>query len=589
MSNFAFWLKSSCNLLLLGLLFLLAPMAGVCLAQDGPSRIDVYLDEKYSTSFDVQKPDSLDAFVHAVIHEQQLGGYYLASLDSIDWSRSRIPQAIYISKGPLMRIQHVAIDGVEQFDERELLALFDTEVGRVLLPEQLSADIDRVLRFYEARGYPFTQIAVKEIQTISHDENNPGITLVLQVEEGGQARINDVLIIGSTRTRQSYIEYLSGLKRGDVLDKDLDETRARLLDTEHFAQVLPVELIDVGKNEYIAVIQVEENAPGTFDLVLGYQPPAAGGNSTGLVGNGHLDLRNMFGMGRRIALRLNRLPGQISSLEAAYGDPYFWGSPLSIEGKFHGIQQDSTYNQQSYTAGLGYRLFDGVDVFATVNREVVRPGQSGTQIVRGRQRIARSDVTFWGFSIRYKKLDSVVNPRRGMRLETGVEGGRKKRSDLQLEPAGDTTMVTQRLQQQRLNMSIRGYIPTFKNQTLVLGNDTRILVSDDFDVSDLFRLGGAQSLRGYDEDRFRGRVISRLLVEWRYLFERTSYVYLFFDAGYVDRPQTADFDEERNIYPGYGLGMQFQTGIGLINTTLALSTLDAPSQAKVHVGLSFGL
>jgi len=559
-------------------------------------QLDIFVDSEFSSSVpDAAAIDSLDMHVNEAIREQQRKGYYLAELDSIAWNAPKTIGAIYIQKGPLLKVQQIDIRGVREEKEVDLLGLMDTKQGQVLLPEQLSADLDRILRHYETQGFPFAKIEVSAIQIIEDEEGAPGIGLDIQLEEGGSARLNDVLVIGAKRTRQSYIEYLIGLRRGDTLKEDLDVVRNKLAAVDHFVQVAPIELIEVGGGEYIAVIQVQEDVPGAFDLVLGYQPPANNANNGGVVGNGHLDLRNMFGMGRRISLRLNRLPGQISTLEANYADPYFWGSPLSIEGGFQGIQQDSTYNQQSYRAALGYRLLDGVDVFATINREAVRPGQSGVQLVGNTQRIARSEITFWGFSIRYRKIDSPVNPRKGIHLETGVEGGRKRRSVLQLEgtgqmeAAGDTTMSTRRLQQQRLNVSLRGYIPFYQRQVLVLGNDTRILVSDEFDTSDLFRLGGAQSLRGYDEERFRGRTVSRALIEWRYLFERTSYAYLFFDVGYVDRPQTADFEAERNIYPGYGLGMQFQTGIGLINTSLALSTLDSPSQAKVHVGLSFGL
>ena len=553
-------------------------------------RLDIFVDSEFSSSITESSIlDSLESHVNEAIRDQQRKGYYLAGLDSIAWNSPKTIGAIYIQKGPLLTVQQIDIRGAEEENEADLLGLMDTKPGKVLFPEQLSADLDRVLRYYETQGFPFAKIEVSTIQVQEDGEGNPGIGLDIELEEGGQARLNDVLVIGAKRTRQSYIEYLIGLRRGDTLKEDLDEVRNKLASVDHFVQVAPIELIEVGGDEYIAVIHVQEDVPGAFDLVLGYQPPANNANNGGVVGNGHLDLRNMFGMGRRISLRLNRLPGQISTLEANYADPYFWGSPLSIEGGFQGIQQDSTYNQQSYRAALGYRLLDGVDIFATINREAVRPGQSGVQLVGNTQRIARSEITFWGFSIRYRKIDSPVNPRKGIHLETGVEGGRKRRSEFRLEASGDTTMSTRRLQQQRLNVSLRGYIPFYERQVLVMGNDTRILVSDEFDTSDLFRLGGAQSLRGYDEERFRGRTVSRALIEWRYLFERTSYAYLFFDVGYVDRPQTADFEAERNIYPGYGLGMQFQTGIGLINTSLALSTLDSPSQAKVHVGLSFGL
>lgn len=562
-----------------------------CFAQGESVPINLFIDEQFSTTLreDSTRIANLDEIITEILLQQQLKGYYLATLDSVTWNEAHTAGAIYVQNGPLLQLEGIRIEGAELVSESELLALLDTRPGNILQSDLLASDMDRILNYYESRGFPFVKVSVSEMQVTREMEQSPGVSLGLQIEEGGQVQINDVLVVGAERTRQAYIEYLIGFRKGDVLREDLEAVRNKLIDTEHFVQVSPIELIEVGGGEYIAVVQVREDVPGAFDLVLGYQPPVNTANSGGLVGNGHLDLRNMFGMGRRISLRLNRLPGQISSLQATYADPYFWGSPLSLEGGFHGIQQDSTYNQQSYRAALGYRLFEGVDIFATLNREVVRPGQSGSQFVIDRQRIARSEVTFWGFEIRYKNLDSGINPRRGIELVTGVEGGRKNRSEFLLDATGDTTRTTQRLQQQRLNVMTKGFIPVFDTQAIVLGNETRILVSDEFDVSDLFRIGGAQSLRGYDEERFRGRTVSRFFFEWRYLFERTSYAYIFFDAGYVDRPKTVDFEKKRNIYPGYGLGIQFQTGIGLINTSLALSTLDAPSQAKVHVGLSLGL
>ena len=571
--------------------FLIAHAAiPIAVSQSSSVQFDIYVDAQFidSQTENVTQASGMEQIVANALSLQQLKGYYLAELDSVSWNASKTLASIYISNGPHMLVEEVTVDGISEEEKKAILALMDTKVEQVLSSDRLDADIGRIIRFYEEEGYPFTKVSVREIRMIELMKGGVGIDLDLQIEVGERVRLNDIVIVGARRTRQAYLEYLMGLEKGNLLIENLDEVRNKIIASGYFLQVGTIELIKVGVEEYIAVVQVSEDVPGAFDLVLGYQPPANNTSNGGVVGNGHLDLRNMFGMGRRISLRLNRLPGQISTLDALYADSYFWGSALSIEGGFQGLQQDSTYNQQSYRAALGYRLFDGMDIFATINREVVRPGQSGIELLSGKQRIARSDITFWGFSIRYRKLDSPTNPRMGIHLESSVEGGRKQRTESELV-ASDTTVSTRRLQQQRLNLSVRGFVPILKRQSLVFGNDTRILVSDDFDTSDLFRLGGAQSLRGYDEDRFRGRTVSRALIEWRYLFERTSYAYLFFDLGFVDRPQTPDFSADRNVYPGYGLGMQFQTGIGLVNTSLALSTQDAPSQAKVHVGLSLGL
>ena len=469
-----------------------------------------------------------------------------------------------------------------------------TRLGRVLVEATLEADLERVLQFYEREGFPFTTahvdaVEVSDVEDLNEGSNKPGLHLALRIVEGKRVRINDIVLSGGKRTSIAYVEQITGLRRGEWLARDLDDVQQLLVSSRLFAQVGVPRLIKIGNEDVVVQLPVVEEAPGSFDLVLGYQPPAPGSQAQGLVGNGHLNLHNMFGRGRSIALRLNRLPGQISSVTASFADPYLLGLPFSIAGSFDGLQQDSTYGQQAYRGAVGYKVAGGLETFLTISREVTRPGQAGLVLQNDVQRIPRSEIVFAGLSFRYLKVDQPLNPQRGFYVETQFERGRKVRNQLQQSATGDTTSVRTVTRQERLTFDARLFIPTFRKQVVVLGNETRVLVSKDFDTSDLFRLGGARSLRGYDEDRFRGRFVSRSLIEYRYLFERQSFAYLFFDLGYVDQPETPELNRLQALYPGYGLGMQFETGIGLINTTLALSTSDSPSQAKVHVGLSLGL
>ena len=52
--------------------------------------------------------------------------------------------------------------------------------------------------------------------------------------------------------------------------------------------------------------------------------------------------------GRLFSLLLNRLPGQVSSVDVRGSDPYILGLPFSVEGRFEGLQQDSTFGKQQY-------------------------------------------------------------------------------------------------------------------------------------------------------------------------------------------------------------------------------------------------
>ena len=111
---------------------------------------------------------------------------------------------------------------------------------------------------------------------------------------------------------------------------------------------------------------------------------------------------------------------------------------------------------------------------------------------------------------------------------------------------------------------------------LVTGADARVLLSPEYDRSDLFRFGGATTLRGYDEDRFLGRIVGRALVEYRILIDAVSYAYAFFDGGYVDRPATPDAQAAADIRPGYGMGVRFRTAAGIVNVSAALNPESGP-------------
>mgnify|MGYP002762399723 CR=1 FL=1 len=168
--------------------------------------------------------------------------------------------------------------------------------------------------------------------------------------------------------------------------------------------------------------------------------------------------------------------------------------------------------------------------------------------------------------------------------------GRKNRQLQRITASGDTTRTARSLRQERLQAEVRAYLPLFDRQVLAVGGDGSMLLSRAYDRSDLFRLGGARSLRGYDEDRFLGNAVARGLVEYRVQLDRASYAHAFVDLGYVARPALTDTPSRQGWHPGYGLGLRLQTAIGRLSATYALNpAVKSPANGRVHLGLSVGL
>jgi len=532
--------------------------------------------------------DSLAVVAREVLAALQQEGHYLARMDSATLDATENIARLYVTRGQRVAVGRVRLEGMVALDSLALLRILDTRPGRVFDPQRLENDLSALLGRYERAGYPLVRLHLSEMTLLQG--TSPRMNLTIQVTEGRSLVLRRVEVIGAERTRPGYAARVAGLRPGRRLEGYApEEIRRRLQETAFFREVGEPEMVLESDSGAVVRLALTEEPPGSFDLVLGYLPAAAEGQTGSIVGNGHLVMRNLFGNGRTFALRLNRLPGQVSSVDVRLADPYLLGLPFGVSGRFQGLQQDSTYGKQSYEAELSYRFYGGLEAFTTVSQEQTSPGQAGIRLQRGRQRIPQASAFFAGLGMRYQRLDRLVNPRRGFVVETNFERGQKEGTALVRTADQDTTTERTLLRQERLQGRVRGYLPTFARQLVVLGGEAAVLLSNEYDESDLFRFGGATSLRGYDEERFRGRFVARAFAEYRYQIDRTSYAFLFFDLGFVETPSEVDREVLRGVYPGYGLGIQFSTTLGLINASYAVNNEDGPANGRIHVGLSFGL
>lgn len=533
--------------------------------------------------------DSMRAVARRVVRPFQEDGYYRAQVDSAVVDSMANTARLYVRRGPRIRIGQIRIRGAELLPAENLREEMETTVGKTLDPARLEADLDAIVARYEEAGYPLAQVHVAE--TALMPGNPPELRLVLRVDEGTALRLDRIEVPDGVRTAPSFLARVAEVGIDQPMGAyDLQAIQRRVEATGLFRQVDTPEVRVTEDGAAILHLPVTEKPPGTFDLVLGYLPPRGSQQEGQLVGSGQLSLRNLFGGGRGMRLELDRRPGQVSQVDVQAADPYLFGWPVRLELQFEGEQRDSTYGKQAYHVGVGYELPDGLGLAGTLTREVTRPGQAGTRLQGGEQRIPRATAWFAGLSVRYQNLDHATNPRRGFALKTSLEQGRKARVGRRVTAEADTVLARETIRQERLRLTSRAFVPTLERQVLALGLDAALLRSSTYDRSDLFRIGGANSLRGYDEDRFLGRAVGRILVEYRYQVDPESYAYAFGDLGFVETPELDNLSERRTWHPGYGIGVQMDTRLGLVNASYALSPDDlSPANGRVHLGLSVGL
>ncbi len=482
----------------------------------------------------------------------------------------------------------VRILGLDPVRRRIVEAEVAFAVDAAFDPLRLEADIGRMLSILEREGLPLATAAVEAIGPFGDAADQLAVTL--RVEPGPSVVLRRFELEGARRTQPQLAARLAGMKPGEkILRFDAERLRRRIEGKELFETTGLPALRIAADTTAVVRIPIEEGPPGAFDLALGYLPPSEEGRRGSITGSGRLALRNPFGRGLTTSLRLNRLPDQVASIDISASWPFAFGLPLGLEAGFSGLEEDSTYGKRAWRGQLRYDLAPNLSAFAGFSRERTAPGQAGVRIgPAGRQVAPSAQARFFGLGVRFSHLDYFSNPTQGFYVEMNLESGRKERTESQVVGA-DTLRSRTLLEQQRLYATGRWFIPIFSRSVLATGLDARVLLSPEYDRSDLFRFGGAASLRGYDEDRFLGRIVGRALFEYRILIDAVSYAYAFFDAGYVDRPATPDAQVATSIRPGYGLGVRFRTAAGLVNMSAALNPESGPGDARIHAGISFGL
>jgi outer membrane protein assembly factor BamA len=534
-------------------------------------------------------PDSARASALRIVEQFHRSGFLYARFDSAQAPGAELePGVLFITRGTPVLVGRLQISGIETLDPDLVRRSIKTRVGQPLDERVLEADMDRILSWYDEAGLPLARAEVDEISLV--DGVPPSLSVAVSVHEGRRLTLTAIHLDGASRTRPGFAERVTGLRAGrEMTSYDPDGVRSKLASTGFFQDVGEPSLELDGQGGARLVVPVSEESPGSFDLVIGFLPTNETSGEGGFVGNGHLELRNLFGGGREVALKLDRLPGRRSTVSAHFADPYILGLPVGLEADFDGVQQDSTYDQQEYGLGIGFRITAAFDALLTVNRAVTKPGQAGLKLVSSKQRIPRSEALFLGIRLTYRQVDRRTNPRNGIEVESAFEQGTNNKTFRAVAAEGDTLTEKIGLRQERLRLRTRFYIPTFRRQVFALGIEAQMVISDSYDESDLIRFGGASTLRGYNEQRFLGRLVGRAVVEYRYQLDRDSYAFLFSDFGFVEVPSTPDAESQRGFYPGFGVGMQFRTGVGLVTASYAFNDEEGVTDGRVHFGLSFGL
>jgi outer membrane protein insertion porin family len=500
--------------------------------------------------------------------------------DSLDSASVKI--RIEVKEDNPTEISEIQFVDIDSTDIPFLQSSFEFLKGEILTQHDFELAVNGVLDHFEENGYPFTKVIIKSVILNKDSVNQKNFAVIkLAVEKGNLSRIDKVDIRGNIFTNENVIIRELRISKGEIYSqKRIDEFPKRINRLRFFEPVTTPQYYINSKGEGVLVIEVKEKQTNNFDGIIGYIPGTKENEKGYLTGLINISLRNLFGTGRAAALRWNKFGRNSQELELKYLEPWLFNFPFNIGLNLFQRIQDTTYVQRKFNGEIEYLATEDISASLILGTESVIPSERTIPVFT----VFNSSIVTTGLNLKIDTRDDPYSPTSGLLFINSYSFSRKTiNGPLQFI----TPLIKTKLDLQRIAFDFDIFFNFFARQVLAFSVNGRELRGPSFENSDLFRLGGTSTLRGYREEQFLGSRILWTNFEYRFLLTRRTFAFVFFDTGYYLRNAEA----ERNILKaedflyGYGLGLNLETGLGILAVSFALGQGDSFTDGKIHFGL----
>jgi outer membrane protein insertion porin family len=537
------------------------------------------------------RADLLDADVRAL--ELYLRGQGFAEAvvgpPRLTWSadQSEVRISIPVAEGPRLRVRTVQVEGASLVSTSEILKAVPVAPGRPWDARQADEGVRAIDQLYRRRGAFGTEV------TVDSQREGHAVNVTYRILEGPQTRIGRVLVSGALITKERVIRERLPFGPGDLLDPErLLQGGSQLADLGVFDRV-DVEPLDPPATPFVDVdVTLRERKPWRFDFGFGY------GTDEGARGFAEVGYDNLFGTGRGLRLRQKvNVGGEASAFGARtdliYREPWalgtiwdgearlFWeyrealGYNFEREGLLATLAGDLWREQvRGLRGSVWYRYYD-------IRRFDIDPDLADSTIVPGRNQVASI-----AGALTWDRRDAPLDPRRGslnfVSFETAAE-----------PLGGNVSFLKGRLE---TSWVFSWPPPTVVALAARLGLATPFAGSTELPIEDRFYAGGANTVRGYREQRVGpldesgdptgGNALVVLNAEWRFTIWRFLGAAVFVDAGEVTT-------EVRQLAlsafrVGVGGGLRLNTPVGPVRFDFGYALTPIPREDRFQFYFALG-
>ena len=426
--------------------------------------------------------------------------------------------------------------------ELQSLGIFDSKKDTLVMPlSEAENFMNQTLFKLEKKGYALSKLQLKNIR-----KNRGHLEAELFYTAEKKRQLNDIVINGYPKFPEGHKANIRRMYRNQVFNQENLKNLHDDFEKFRFVKQTKYPEILFSKDSTKIYVYLDKTKANTFDGFIGF-----GNNEQGkVIFNGYLDLvlNNILNTGETFTLYWKSDGNEQKTFNAAIELPYIFRSPFGLKAQLNIFKQDSTFQNTKTAIDLGYffnyntRLYLGYQ--STESSDI--QNTNNALISDYKNSFLTTNFEFYEF----KPEDFLFPEKTKMIVKAGI-GSRNSKFNTN--------------SQFFLNIEANHNIALNKKNSFFIKTQNYYLSSEQYITNELYRFGGINSIRGFNENSLQANAFASVLTEYRYVLAPTIYAHTIIDYGYY-QDKTSD---GKGDLLGIGFGFGLLTKNGLFNIIYA--------------------
>ncbi|MES2545134.1 MAG: hypothetical protein V4548_09635 [Bacteroidota bacterium] len=422
------------------------------------------------------------------------------------------------------------------------LSIIDSEKDTIkMLFSEAEGFLKQTLTQLENKGYSLTKLKL-----IDFTKKNNSLFATLFIDTGQIRQLNDIVIKGYDKFPEGHKKSIKRLYKNKIFNQENLKKIHAAFEKFRFVKQIKYPEILFTKDTTKLYVYLEKSKPNKFDGYIGF----ANDEKTNLIFNGYLDLLliNNLNSGEELSLYWKSDGKEQKTFNIGIELPYLFKTPFGLKANLNIFKQDSTYQNTKTGFDIGYffnynsRIYLGYQ--STESSDI--QNQNSTSLSDFKSSFTTTNYEYSSFN-----NDDLLFPEK-TKINFKIGYGSR-----------NSKIISNR--QTFANLDLKHQITLNKKNSLNLRTQNFYLQSDKYITNELFRFGGINSIRGFNENNLQANLFTSLLTEYRFAIASNLYLHSIMDYGYYE---DKTIKSKGNLL-GLGFGFGLLTKNGLLNLAYA--------------------